>query len=546
MQLVNPIIVTSSQMSAIEEKSVKLGISTDQLMENAGLNLAKTLRYQIGGSAGLKVLILVGPGNNGSDGLVMARYLAKWGSQVTVYLTAQRPDIDFKLISALEYGATSISYKDDPDCKKLYSSLKDCRIVVDSILGTGTSRPLEGRLKDIAITINHWRLRRSDNLIVSVDLPTGVNPDSGEADPASLAADYTWSLGFPKRGLFQFPGADYRGKLSVLDIGIPNGAVAGTDVGLQLLSPGWVGNTLPSRPLNSHKGTYGHTLIVAGSKNYIGAAYLSVQAAIRTGSGLVTVASPECIYPILASKLTEAIHMPLPDNAQGGISPEAVDSIRPHLNKYTALALGCGLGTSDGTREFVERLFCERPGLDIPLVLDADGLNNICTVQKWWEYLPSNTVLTPHPGEMERLSGVPVVSILKDKIGFTQARADCWNKIVILKGAHTIISAPDLNTSVSPFANPAMSSGGTGDVLTGIIASLISQGLSGSLAASCGVYMHGQAGVSAADQLGDTGLTATDITNELPKIIKSLRDIACAAGVSRNWVNSGLYNNRLT
>ena len=169
--------------------------------------------------------------------------------------------------------------------------------------------------------------------------------------------------------------------------------------------------------------------------------------------------------------------------------------------------------------------------LDIPLVLDADGLNNICRVQRWWEYLPSNTVLTPHPGEMARLSGVPVVSIQKDKIGFTQARADCWNRIVILKGAHTIISAPNLNTSVSPFANPAMSSGGTGDVLAGIIAALISQGLSGSLAASCGVYVHGQAGAFAADQLGDTGLTATDITNELPKIIKSLRGTAYAADV---------------
>ena len=533
MQSVNLKIVSSSQMSAIEEKSVQLGISKDQLMENAGLNLARALKLQIGGSAGLKVLILVGPGNNGADGLVMARYLAKWGAHVTVYLTARRPEIDLKLISALEYGVTSISSNDDPDFSKLYLSLKGCCLVVDSILGTGASRPLEGRLKEICITINHWRLRENENQIVAVDLPTGVNPDSGEADFASLDADYTFSLGFPKAGLFQFPGADYRGKLSVLDIGIPGDALDGTDIGLKLLSPKWVGKTLPNRPINSHKGTYGHTLIVAGSKNYIGAAYLSAQAAVRTGSGLVTVASPECIYPILASKLTEAIHIPLPDNVQGGISPEAVDFIRPNLNQYTALALGCGLGTSDGTREFVQKLFCERPGLDIPLVLDADGLNNICRVDRWWEYLPSNTILTPHPGEMSRLSGVPVSSILDDKVDFTQERANYWKKVVILKGAHTIISAPDSNTFVSPFANPAMSSGGTGDVLTGIIASLISQGLSGGLAASCGVYIHGQAGTLVADQFGNAGLTATDITNELPKIIKSLKRIAYSSDVSK-------------
>ena len=213
----------------------------------------------------------------------------------------------------------------------------------------------------------------------------------------------------------------------------------------------------------------------------------------------------------------------MPDNAQGGIDSDAVDVINSNLNRYTALALGCGLGRSEGTREFVERLLFGPSPLEIPLVLDADGLNNICGFQRWWEYLPSDTILTPHPGEMSTLSAIPISSILGDKIGFTQARVELWNKIVILKGAHTIIAAPGLNTFVSPFATSGMASGGTGDVLTGIIASLISQGLTSSLAASCGVFIHGKAGVSATHEHGEAGLTATDILKGLPRIISDLK-----------------------
>ena len=523
MRLTNPKIVGSDQMVAIEKQSAVLGVSTDQLMENAGLNVAVAIKNHVGRIAGLKVLILVGPGNNGSDGLVIARHLKRWGADATVYLTSKRPYIDSKLISARQYGVSIISYVDDPDFLKLYSLLKDCRIVVDSILGTGVSRPLEGRLKDIILAISDWRLKESRNQIMAVDLPTGVDPDSGWADPSSLIADYTFVLGFPKKGLFQFPGADHIGELTILDIGIPSEAVDNQNIDLELLSPGWVGNTLPARPRNSHKGTYGHTLIIAGSRNYVGAAYLSAQAAIRTGSGLVTVASPACVYPILAAKLTEAIHIPLPDNAQGGIDSGAADVIRSSLNQYTALALGCGLGRSEGTREFVEKLLFDAGGLETPLVLDADGLNNICRFQRWWEYLPSNTVLTPHPGEMATLSEIPISSILVDRIGFTRARVEHWNKIVILKGANTIIAAPGLNTFVSPFATSGMASGGTGDVLTGIISSLISQGLTGSLAASCGVYIHGKAGISATHEHGEAGLTATDIIKRLPKVISDLK-----------------------
>ena len=523
MRVTNLKIVGSAQMVAIEKQSAVLGVSTDQLMEKAGLKVAGALKNHVGRAAGLKVLILVGPGNNGSDGLVIARHLKRWGAAATVYLASKRPQIDSKLISARQYGVPIISHANDPDFLKLSSLLKDCRIVVDSILGTGVSRPLEGRLRDITVVINDWRLKESRNQIIAVDLPTGVDPDSGWADPSSLTADCTFALGFPKKGLLQFPGADHRGKLTVLDIGIPSEAADNQNIDLELLSPGWVGNELPSRPMNSHKGTYGHTLIIAGSRNYVGAAYLSAQAAIRTGSGLVTVASPACVYPILAAKLTEAIHIPLPDNAQGGIDSDAVDVINSNLNRYTALALGCGLGRSEGTREFVERLLFGPSRLEIPLVLDADGLNNICGFQRWWEYLPSDTILTPHPGEMSTLSAIPISSILGDKIGFTQARVELWNKIVILKGAHTIIAAPGLNTFVSPFATSGMASGGTGDVLTGIIASLISQGLTSSLAASCGVFIHGKAGVSATHEHGEAGLTATDILKGLPRIISDLK-----------------------
>ena len=531
MPAANLTIVTAAQMVALEQASERYGVSTDRLMENAGLAVAEALRSQLGGVAGAKILVLVGSGNNGADGLVAARHLRRWGAQVCVFLATHRPTPDPKMKLALEYGVAVFSSVNDPELAELEDLLHGCRLVLDAVLGTGRARPLEGPVKALARRINSWRStdrdlgqnRERDHQVFALDLPTGLNSDTGQADPNGIAADQTLALGFPKAGLLTFPGAELVGQLRVLDIGLPLDLEPEQAIDLELLTPEWVGGHLPVRPLDSHKGTFGHALIVAGSRSYVGAAFLAAQAAVRAGAGLVTLATPESVYPIAAGKLTEVIHFPLPEDREGLVCPDAAGLIRSNLSHYDVLAVGCGLGNSEGTQRFMERLVLDQPQLPIPLVIDADGLNNLSRLEKWWERLAVTTILTPHPGEMANLVGAPTSEIQRDRIGAARKWADYWKVGLVLKGAHTVVAHPNQAVRVSPFANPGLASGGTGDVLTGIIAGLMAQGLSADLAASCGVYLHGQAGAYAVLDVGEAGLTATDLVQRLPQTIGRLR-----------------------
>jgi NAD(P)H-hydrate epimerase len=277
------------------------------------------------------------------------------------------------------------------------------------------------------------------------------------------------------------------------------------------------------RPLNSHKGTFGHTLVVAGSRNYVGTTYLTSQATVRVGAGLVTLATPESVYPIAAAKLTEAIHLPLPEDSDGRIHPDAAGLIRRNLSRYDSLVVGCGLGWSAGTTEFLERLLLQEPQPEIPTVVDADGLNNLSQLPNWWQRLRGPVVLTPHPGEMATLAGISTPEVQQDRVASVRRWAAAWNVTVALKGAYTVIAEPGGLVRVSPFANPGLASGGTGDVLTGIIGGLMAQRLSSHLAACCSVYLHGQAGASVARRKGNTGTIASDLIEELPETINRLR-----------------------
>ena len=526
MPAANLKIVTAAQMVALEQASERQGVSTDRLMENAGLAVAEAVRRQLGGVAGAKVLVLVGSGNNGADGLVAARHLRRWGAQASIYLATRRPTPDPKMQLALEYGVAVFPLANDPKLAELEGQLHGCRLVLDAVLGTGRARPLEGPVKELARRINAWRSRGRDpdrdGQVFALDLPTGLDSDNGQTDPNCIVADQTLALGYPKVGLLAFPGAELVGQLRVLDIGLPPGLELEQSIDLELLSADWVGGHLPVRPLDSHKGTFGHALIVAGSRSYVGAAFLAAQAAVRAGAGLVTLATPESVYPIAAGKLTEVIHLPLPEDQHGLVSPEAAELIRSNLSRYDSFAVGCGLGQSEGTRQFVERLLLDQPQLPIPLVIDADGLNNLSRLENWWERLSGTTVLTPHPGEMATLAGTPTSEIQRDRIGAAQKWADYWKVGLVLKGAHTVVTHPNQAVRVSPFANPGLASGGTGDVLTGIVAGLMAQGLSAALAASCGVYLHGQAGASAVLDVGEAGLTATDLVQRLPQTLGRL------------------------
>ncbi len=517
-------IVTVAQMRRLEEACAHEGISTDTLMERAGLQVARMAQNTLGTVAARHILVLVGPGNNGGDGLVAASHLQRWGARVTAYLATRRPAKDLKLAQALNRGVIVSSTDEDTNFAILEGELNRYALIIDAVLGTGRGRPLEGSLKEVLLRLTAAREQRSSLVVMALDLPTGLNADTGAVDPACPGADVTVALGYPKLGLYLFPGASMVGRVEVVDIGIPSHLAENID--LELLTPPWVASTLPTRAINSHKGVFGHTLVIAGSRNYVGAAYLASQGAARVGPGLVTLASPQGIYPTLASKLTEVIHLPLPDDEAGMVSADGACLIKDVLANYSALAVGCGLGQSEGVTEFLQKLLLEEPPPSIPVVIDADGLNGLAKIEGWWHDLRSPTVLTPHPGELSTLTGIPTPEIQADRICAVRQWAAEWRQVVVLKGAHTLVAAPhdgSVICRVNPFANPALASGGTGDVLTGTIAGLLAQGLNPEVAAACGVYIHSAAGERVREELGDTGTLAGDLLPLLPKVIKGLR-----------------------
>lgn len=521
-------VVTSAQMAALEAASECRGITTDTLMETAGRAVAETVRGLLGGVADAAVIVLVGPGNNGSDGLVTARQLRRWGARVTAYLVAARPQVDPKMDLARDYDVETISLADDPGMVILERLLRRSRVVVDAVLGTGRSRPLSGGIKDAMLLLQACRTGQNWPRVVALDLPTGVNADTGEVDPACPQADVTVALGRPKVGLMTFPGAAASGRLEVVDIGLPAGLGEEKDIALELLTAAWVGPQLPARPLDGHKGTFGHALVVAGSRNYVGAACLASLAAARAGAGLVTLAAPESTYKIAAGRLTETIHLPLPEDDQGRIHPDGASVILEALHQYDALLVGCGLGVSDGTAEFMDRLLPSGGPVMPPTVMDADGLNSLSRLPRWWSRLGGRAAVTPHPGEMATLAGIPISQVQQDRIETARRWAAQWNLQVALKGAHTVIAQPGGIVKLSPFANPALASGGTGDVLSGIIVGLMAQGLSPDHACCCGAYLHGLAGEIVREKMGESGPVASDCIMELPVAIDRLRRGAAA------------------
>jgi hydroxyethylthiazole kinase-like uncharacterized protein yjeF len=515
-------IVTAAQMAALELASQRRGVTTDTLMENAGLAVAETSRRLLGGIAGAGVVILVGPGNNGADGLVAARHLRRWGAKVAAYVVAGRPAVDPKMDLARAYDVEVISSGDDPGMDRLGQLMRSSRMIIDAVLGTGRARPLEGEVKEAMLRLRARRAERDRPKIIALDLPTGLNSDSGEVDSACPEVDVTVALGRPKAGLLAFPGAAWVGRLEVADIGLPSDLEEEEAIALEMLTPGWVGQRLPSRPLDSHKGSFGHALVVAGSRNYVGAAYLSSLAATRVGAGLVTLATPCSVYKIAAGKLTEVIHLPLPEDEEGRIHPDAAGLILNSLDRYNALLMGCGLGWSQGTVEFVERLLL-KDGPRVPTVIDADGLNNLSRLPQWWRRLGGPAAVTPHPGEMATLAGISTSQVQKDRIETARRWAADWNVDVTLKGAHTVIAQPGGTVRVSHFANPGLASGGTGDVLSGIIVGLMAQGLSAGDASCCGVYLHGLAAENVRENIGESGTVASDLIGELPVVISQVR-----------------------
>jgi len=516
-------VVSVDEMRAIERRAdEEYGLDSPTLMENAGRSVAEALRERLGGNVrGLRVVTLAGPGNNGGDGRVMNRYLSEWGAQITTYRWRD---------NVIETVAGETPAGDDLD--GLRAALAEADVVADAFLGTGHARPLDPRMRQALALAGDLRERQAPQaqpdrprpFVLAVDLPSGLNADTGAVDEGTLAADLTVTLAFAKTGLILFPGAGYLGELAVGSIGLP--AEMDIPAGLDMLSQVEARALLPQRPADSNKGTYGRVMILAGSPQFIGAAALSGGAAARVGAGLVTIATTPERASVYATTLPEVTYLLLPlDDADPATRARA---LLEGLRGYHALVMGPGLSQAPGVKPFLLAIFAglrALPDTERPrLLVDADGLNALATEDHWWELLPAETVITPHPAEMARLrSGERVSSGGADRLAVAAQTARDWNVVVTLKGACPLIAAPDGSLRVNWSPNPALATAGTGDVLSGVIGGLLAQGHASWEAASLGVYLHGLAGVRVRARLGDAGPVAPDLIPELPLAIRQTR-----------------------
>jgi hydroxyethylthiazole kinase-like uncharacterized protein yjeF len=515
-------VLTAEQTRQIDKQCADLGLPTEMLMENAGKAVAIEVAHILGAIDKQDILILIGPGNNGGDGLVAARYLHDRGAKVSLYLCHQRSPDDSNLMLVRERGIAEIDVAQDEDLKRLGEMLSSATVVIDAIFGTGKSRPLAGIFSRVLDKITSSRADNPQLRIVAVDLPSGLDADTGATDPSCLYADNTVTLGFLKVGLFNFPGAARAGQVSVVDIGIPQHLAA--EIETELITEQWARAALPKRPSDANKGSFGRVLVVAGSINYIGAAYLACNGATRAGAGLVTLATVRSLLPILATKLTEVTYLPLPESNNGTIAAEAAEIIGAQFERYNVLLLGCGIGQGQPVTELISAIARTSEGNLPSLIMDADALNILAQSPHWWQQLSGDAILTPHPGEMARLTGLSVAEIQSDRVSIARRLAQEWQKTLVLKGAYSVIASPRGEIKISPVAHPGLASAGTGDVLAGTIAGLAAQGRSLFDAAALGVYLHGRAGEAAGERLGDTGMIASDLLPELPLVIKKIKE----------------------
>jgi NAD(P)H-hydrate epimerase len=496
-------VVTGAEMRAIERQVEASGTPIAELAARAGRALADVMLARWPQH---EYLLLVGPGNNGGDGETAARALASAGASVTLY-SFRRPA-----------GAVPFDWiedETDTDHARLRSILRRGPLTADCLLGTGSARPPEGSLAQIIETVN-----KADVPVVAADIPSGVNPDTGAVDTVAVRAHRTVAFGFAKVGDVVYPGAQYTGELEVASLGIPDELAS--EIRLQLTDRGDAAHMLPRRPLDSNKGTYGRVLVVGGSHNFPSAPGLSSIAALRSGAGLAEAAVLPLSQQIIAAHALEPIYSLLPGE-DGFISPDAVSAIRAALQRADAAVVGPGLGSSSQLPQLMrDTLRVLGEGEGVPAVIDADGLNGLARLGEWWTDAP-RLILTPHPGEMARLSGKSIAEIQRDRVGTARSYSALWGAVVVLKGAGTVIAFPEGDAWINPTGGPNLATGGTGDVLSGVIAGLLAQGADQREAAISGVYLHGLAGDRLAEGQGDAGTLASDLLTEIPRARQALQ-----------------------
>ena len=514
-------LVTSSEMQNMDRQAIEsFGLPGMVLMENAGRGATHFLLEQFNGLENKRIGIVAGRGNNGGDGFVMARYLSQKGIRVTVYLLSQSTKVSGDAATNLALLAPlDVPVIEMPD-QKSFSAHKTAMlhhdIWIDAILGTGLKSNVKGFFKKVIDFINN-----SNKPVFAVDIPSGLNSDTGQPCGTCIRAHATATFAFAKTGHILFPGAEYTGNLEIVDIGIP-GHIADNVKPLQyLLTPDLIRTLLKPRSPDAHKGDTGHLLVIAGSPGKTGAAAMTAISAMRAGAGLVTLGIPASLNNILEVQVIEAMTHPLPESQDGILNESSFNTIMDLLPDKKCLTIGPGLGTAIETKTLVHRIIQESTK---PIVIDADGLNSLIGHTEILKNLNVPVILTPHPGEMARLLNTTAGDVQKDRILCSRNFAKKFNTHVVLKGAGTVIAHPDGRVFINPTGNPGMASGGMGDVLTGIIAGFITQGYSHESAAHAGVYLHGAAADLLKVKSGPFGFLATEVMNAIPEQIKKLVD----------------------
>ena len=511
-------IATAHEMREIDKATIEwFGLPGVALMENAGRAVAEKAVDILGEPRGKIVFIVCGGGNNGGDGYVAARWLHNCGVRVKLFLAVDRAmvqgDALIHLETVLRMGVECFEITEPRGMEKARIAAAFADLVIDALLGTGFHGELSEPYRDSIDLING-----AGRKVLSVDIPSGVEADAGMIREKAVRAFCTVTFGLPKPGLLLYPGAEYAGKIEVAPIGIPSELLTAASIRQTLVTAEYATSLLPRRSPDSHKGSFGQVLVLGGSRGMSGAVFLATQGALRTGAGLVTAAVPAAIGAVMEMKTTEAMTLELPETLAGGLGADAVKLVHDASAQASAILIGPGLGRHEDTLEAVRELL---KMVDRPLVLDADALFALAGHMDLLASSDALAVLTPHPGEMARLTGLSVRQIQSDRIGVARRSAMDWGNIVVLKGPHTIVAFPDGEIFVNPTGNSGMATGGMGDVLAGMIAALIAQGLSSHDAAVLGVYLHGLAGDRvAADR--PSGMTALDLAEQIPAAMRSL------------------------
>lgn len=512
-------IVTPRQMNEIDGITInRFGIPGVVLMENAALKVVEETIRTLGSLTGKNILVFAGKGNNGGDAFAAARHFYNKGASVKVYTVCKKDDIggdariNFDILDRMGLKTTEVS--EAAHLHAVTAELAFADIVVDGIFGTGLRGGITGLPGDLIKAIND-----SHKTILSIDIPSGVNGATGEAAGVCIRANKTVTFGLPKLGMVVHPGCEYAGELVVADIGIPGAAVDSLGVKTHLIDRDRVAAILPRREVQSNKGNYGKILIVTGSAGMTGAGCLAARAALRTGAGLVYLGVPARLTQIYDTLSIESVTLPLADREPGILSRTCIRDLLELSARKNVIAIGPGLSSDDDIFGIVREVIANSK---VPLVLDADALNVLAKDVSMLKNLKTEAVVTPHPGEMARLAGTTIEKVQNKRLETAQEFAARWGVTTVLKGAGSIVAAPDGTIYINPTGNPGMATGGSGDVLTGVIAALIGQGLKVPDAAAAGVYIHGLAGDFAAADKGEHGMIAGDLAEELPYVIKQL------------------------